>query len=109
MAYFQYLSEIESDCLFSSFQKTLEEIGLRVSDEFSSHAQIFAEESISNVNYQAKVKVIISWSNKTLRQCSIEVRSDEPYLKRDTCCERLANQLRTIIPPRNESQQLKPL
>ncbi len=99
MAYFHFLSEIDSDCLFSSFKHLLEEVGLYISEEFSSHAQIFAEEKVNSNKYQSKVKVLISWSNKTKRECSIEVRSDEPFLKKDTSCERLASELRSLIEP----------
>ncbi len=100
MAYFSYLSEIDNDCLLSSLSDSLEQAGLSISKEFSSHAQLFAEESIEKVNYQSKVKVLISWTNKTTRECSIEIRSDEPYLKKDTCCEKLALQLKNLIPPK---------
>lgn len=100
MAYFRYLSEIDNDCLLSSFRHLLEEAGLNVSQEFSSAAQVFAEEVTSANKYNSKVKVLISWSDKSLRHCSIEIRSDEPFLKRNTSCERVASQLRYLIPPK---------
>ena len=107
MAYFQYLSEITSDCLVSSFQNVLEEVGLTISEEFSTHAQIFAEESVINPSYKTKVNVLISWSDKSKRECSIEVRSDEPYLKRDTRCEKVHSQLREVILPKELTALLK--
>ena len=106
MAYFQYLSEITSDCLVSSFQNVLEEVGLTISEEFSTHAQIFAEESVINPSYKTKVNVLISWSNKSKRECSVEVRSDETYLKRDTRCEKVNSDLRKLIPPKEASALL---
>ncbi len=105
MAYFRYLSNLDNDCLFTSFESLLEKAGLNISKEFSSHAQIFAEEPIQAVNYQSKVKVIISWTNKSIRECSIEVRSDEPYLQKNTSCEKLAIQLQNLIPPKPSSNQ----
>ncbi len=99
MAYFQYFSSIEEDCLISSFQAILEEIGFNISQEFSSQAQIFAEENNNKSNYKSKVNVLISWTNKNIKECSIEVRSDEP-LKKGTCCEEVANKLRILIPPK---------
>ncbi len=102
MAYFQYLSELKNDCLISSFQSILEEVGLNISQEFSNHAQIFAEEKINNKNYKSKVNVLISWSNRSLNECSIEVRSDEP-LKKGTCCEKIHNELLILIPPKDNS------
>ena len=99
MAYFQYHSEIENDCLISNFKNILEKVGLNISHEFSSHAQIFAEESVNKQDYKSKVNVLISWSNKHLKECSIEVRSDEPF-KKGTSCEKLVNELRILIPPK---------
>ncbi len=99
MAYFQFLSNVNDDCLFSNFQDLLEEAGLYISEDFSSHAQIFAEEKNNGNKYQSKVKVIISWSDKSKKQCSIEVRSDEPYLKKNTSCEKLASLLQQLISP----------
>ena len=106
MAYFKYQSEIDTDCLISSFRNTLEQIGLNISNEFSSHAQVFAEENIYNINYKSKVNVLISWSDKSKRECSVEVRSDDPYLRRDTHCERISSQLRKLIPPKEVSSLL---
>ncbi len=104
MAFFQYLTEVEGDCLFSSFTQGLENAGLHVSTDFSSPAQIFAECKSIDANYKSKVNVLISWSNKSKKECSVEVRSDEPYLKRDTRCEQVHSQLRKLIPPKKESE-----
>ena len=106
MAYFQYLSEITGDCLTSSFQSILEEVGLSISEELSSHAQIFAEGQTNKPDYKSKVNVLISWSNKPLKECSIEVRSDEP-LRKGTCCEKIANELRQLIPPNQPNNKLQ--
>ena len=100
MAFFQYLSEVEGDCLSSSFTQVLENAGLHISNDFSSHAQIFAECKSVDDNYKSKVNVLISWSDKSKRECSVEVRSDELYLRRDTRCERVNSELRKLIPPK---------
>ena len=94
MAYFQYISEITNDCLISSFQHLLEEVGLTISQEFSTHAQIFAEDSYVQPDYKSKVNVLISWTDKSKKECSVEVRSDEPFLKREISCEKVFAQLR---------------
>ncbi len=99
MAYFKYEAESDKDCLLDSFQGLLEEAGLLVSQEFSSDAQVFAESQSDRIDYKTKVKVFISWIDKSMRSCSVEVRSDEPFLRRYTCCENIANQLRALIPP----------
>ncbi|KGG14858.1 MULTISPECIES: hypothetical protein [unclassified Prochlorococcus] len=107
MAFFQYLSEVDGDCLFSSFTQALANVGLDVSNEFSTPAQIFAECKSVDDDYKSKVNVLISWSDKSKRECSIEVRSDEPFLRRDTCCEKVHGQLREVIPPKDLSVLLK--
>ncbi len=102
MAYFQYQSETDKDCLLTCFRGLLENAGLTVSEEFSSDVHVFAESQIGQIDYKTKVKVFISWLDKSVRTCSVEVRSDEPLLKRDTSCEKVVNQLRALIPPKDE-------
>ena len=101
MAYFQYQSETERDCLLSAYKSLLENVGLIVSDEFSNDFQVFAESRSDQIDYKKRVKVLISWIDKSVRTFSIEVRSDEPFLKKDTSCERVVNQLRGLIPPKD--------
>ena len=101
MAYFQYQSETERDSLLTAFRSSLENVGLIVSDEFSSDFQVFAESRPGQIDYKTRVKVFISWVDKSVRIFSVEVRSDEPFLKRDTSCERVVNQLRGLIPPKD--------
>ena len=101
MAYFQYQGETERDCLLTSYKGLLEKVGLIVSEEFSSEFQVFAESRPDQIDYKTKVKVFISWVDKSVRTFSVEVRSDEPFLKRDTFCEKVANQLRRLIPPKD--------
>ena len=101
MAYFHYQSETERDNLLATYKSLLERVGLSVSDEFSSDFQVFAESRPDRIDYTAKVKVFISWVDKSVRTFSVEVRSDEPFLKRDTSCEKVASQLRALIPPKD--------
>ncbi len=107
MAYFQYFSQVQTDCLLSNFESLLEQAGLRVSKEYSNQAQIFAEDKNREQGCQIIVKVIISWSDKALRKCSIEIRSDEPYSKRNTRCETINKLLHSIIPPHESSKNPK--
>ena len=58
-------------------------------------------------DYKSKVNVLISWSDKSKRECTVEVRSDEPYLKKDTRCQKVHTQLRELIPPKEVSTQFK--
>ena len=59
---------------------------------------------LTSIKYKRpkRVKVLISWIDKSVRIFSVEVRSDEPFLKRDTSCERVVNQLRGLIPPKDQ-------
>ena len=100
MAFFQYLSEVEGDCLSNSSTQVLENAGFHISNDFSSPAQIFAECKSTDADYKSKVNVLISWSDKSKRECSVEVRSDEPYLRRDTRCQKVHSQLREVIQPK---------
>tara|TARA_Y100001968_G_C19054262_1_gene570651 strand:- start:175 stop:558 length:384 start_codon:yes stop_codon:yes gene_type:complete len=99
MACFKYQSQVEGNCLLSSFAEVLENAGFYISKDFSNPAQIFAECKNVDASYQSKVNVLISWSDKTKKECSVEVRSDEPFLKRNTRCEMVNGQLRKLIPP----------
>ena len=101
MAYFQYQSETERDCLLTAFRGLLENVDLIVSDEFSTDFQVFAQSRPDQIDYKTRVKVFISWVDKSVRIFSVEVRSDEPFLKKDTTCERVVNQLRDLIPPKD--------
>ncbi len=99
MAYFNYLSEAPAECLLSSFQEVLETAGLQVSMELSNSFHIFAEAKKSDdIGYQSLVKVLISWTDKNKKQCSVEVRSNEPF-RSNTNCEKIASLLITLIPP----------
>ena len=101
MAYFQYQSQTDKDCLLASFKTLLESAGLLVSDEFSNDFQVFAESRLGQLESKTKVKVFISWIDKSVKTCSVEVRSDERLLKRDTSCEKVVNKLRGLIPPQD--------
>ena len=98
MAYFKYLSETNNNCLIKAYTALLEELGLKISKEFSSSAQVFAIAINNDEKFKSQAKVIITWKNKSMRQCLIEVRTDEPSFAKSTFCERIANRLRSRIP-----------
>ena len=100
MAFFQYLAEVDGDCLLSSFTQVLENAGFHISHDFSSSAQIFAECKSAYVDYKSNVKVLISWSDKSKRECSVEIRSDEPQVRRHTRCKEFHSYLSKVIPPK---------
>ncbi len=108
MAYFSYQSHIDADCLLSSFRNVLEKAGLLVSEEFSNEVQVFAENQLDQIDCKTKIKVLISWFDKSSRLCLIEVRSDEPHLMKDTFCEQAANKLCGLIPAKENSSNFSP-
>ena len=108
MSYFRYHSQIDTDCLTSSFKSLLEEAGLLVSEEFSTTSQLFAETFDGKTLSNSKVKILISWADKSTRVCLVEVRGDEPHLRKDTFCEQVANQLRDLIPVKDVASSFIP-
>ena len=100
MAFLQYFARANSDCLNTSFNKLLEQSGLEIPNEFKNSPQIFAEFKSEEIQYKSKVNVLISWTNKKDKECSIEFWSDEPYSRRGSLCEKIHEQLRQIIPPK---------
>ena len=108
MSYYQYQSQIDADCLLEGCKSLLENAGLIVSEQFSSGSQVFAENQLNQIECKTKVKVLISWADKSNRICLIEVRSDEPQLRKDTFCEQLSHQLRALIPDKRFTSNVIP-
>ncbi len=108
MSYFRYQSQIDTDCFLASFKSLLENAGLLVSEEFSTASQLFAETFEGKTSSSSKVKILISWADKSSGVCLVEVRSDEPHLRKNTFCERVANQLRDLIPAKEVSSNFIP-
>ncbi len=106
MAYFSFLSQVPGEDLLESFEHLLEEAGLKVSQEFSNPAHIYAEDKAEGISSQSVVKVLISWSDKKHRQCSVEIRSDEPFLKKDTHCKRVTSALHSLLPSKSTTNQV---
>tara|TARA_Y100001968_G_scaffold227709_1_gene210492 strand:- start:26 stop:355 length:330 start_codon:yes stop_codon:yes gene_type:complete len=106
MAYFQYLAEIKDHSSLYGFTPILENFGFIISKEFSTPSQLYAEIFEGKALSSSKVNVLISWANKSSRLCLIEVRSEEPHLKKDTFCKRTINKLRDLIPPKEVANDL---
>ena len=104
MAFIQYLSQAESESLVNSFVYKLESYGMNIPSRFSYSKQLFAELRIPNNNF-SKVNLLISWVNQTQRTCSIEIWSDEPFLKNKTFCRKVYSDIRQLIKPLNLSSR----
>ena len=100
MAFIQYLSQAESDSLFNSFVPKLENYGMNIPKKFNYSKQLYAEFRIPNNNF-SKVNLLISWVNQTQKTCSVEIWSDEPFLKNKTLCRKVHDDIRQFIKPLN--------
>ena len=103
MAFIQYFSQAESECLVNSFAHKLEEYGMIIPKRFEHSKQLYAELHNSNNNQYSKVNLLISWVNQTQKECSIEIWSDEPLAKEKTLCRKVHNEIIEIIKPLNLS------
>lgn len=99
MAFIQYFSQAESESLVNSFVPLLENYGMIIPKRFENSKQLFAEFKSSNNNNFSKVNLLISWVNKTQKQCSIEIWSDEPFARDKTLCRKVHNEISQFIKP----------
>ena len=99
MAFIQYFSQAESESLVNSFVPFLENYGMIIPKRFENSKQLFAEFKSSNNNNFSKVNLLISWVNKTQKQCSIEIWSDEPFARDKTLCRKVHNEISQFIKP----------
>ena len=99
MAFFQYFSQAESDCLVRSFATSLKNYGMIIPERFEHSKQLYAEFNSSNKNYVPKVNLLISWVNQTQKHCSIEIWSDEPLNREKTLCKKVHNEISKFIKP----------
>ena len=106
MAFIQYLSQAESESLVNSFVPKLENYGINIPKKFCFSKQLYAEFKIPNNNL-SKVNLLISWVNQTQRTCSIEIWSDEPFLKNKTLCRKVHADISQLIKPLNLSASIK--
>ena len=106
MAFLQYFSQAESESLVNSFVPILEDYGMSIPKSFNYSKQLYAELNISNNNF-SKVNLLISWVNQTQRTCSIEIWSDEPFLKNKTLCRKVHADISQLIKPLNLSASIK--
>ena len=106
MAFIQYLSQAESESLVNSFVPQLENYGMNIPKKFCFSKQLYAEFNISNNNF-SKVNLLISWVNQTERTCSVEIWSDEPFLKKKTLFRKVHHDIRQLIKPLNLASKIK--
>ena len=100
MAVFKWLTRISGENLIEAVQQDLESIGLVINHEVSSCCQLYAvDPATGRLQPGQRVQVIATWSDRPSGEILIEVRSDEPMLRPQSRCERLAKQLQASLEP----------
>jgi hypothetical protein len=98
VALFKWLHPISSDTELKSFNSVIEALGLDIDQSISSEYQLFAKDTaISKVEWKSMVSILITRCNKENCDVFIEVRSNEPTLKKDTRCELKAKELKAAL------------
>ena len=105
MTFIQYFSKAQSRSLVTSFGPLLEDYGMIMPKRFENSEQLYAEFSNYSNNQISKVNILISWVNKTQKQCSIEIWSDEPFSRDRTLCKKVHNEISQFIKPFNLSSR----
>ena len=98
MAFIQYFSEANSESLVDSYLTLLKDYGMIIPETFTNSKQLFAE--FKDNNSYSKVNILISWVNESQKHCSIEIWSDEPFLKQKTLCNKVHKDISEFIIPR---------
>jgi len=103
MAFFQYLTQADSEYLIDVFGPLLKNYGMIMPETFEHSRQLYAEFKSNENNSFAKVNILISWVNQTQQKCSIEIWSDEPFSRKKTLCREVHNKISKLIIPCNLS------
>jgi hypothetical protein len=99
MALFEWHTNLRSDNLQSELRNGIESLGLVVDESATSHAQLFAcDPHDQGIHYAERVSVIAAWTNQRSGEVKIEVRSQEPLLRKQTRCQTLAAALQQLFP-----------
>ena len=99
VAAFQWIERIAVPSIVEWFAPIAESLDCEVVNSVSHHSQLYAVTPLVDLP-QKKVPVVtvlISWSDRATQQVLIEVRSDEPMLRSNTCCEQLAQALKRAL------------
>ena len=100
MAVFEWITEIKGVDICLALKGPLTSAGFQIDEVGKTDMQLSAlccPEVVSG--YWSGVRVIAIWSDQRNMQVKIEVRSDEPTLRRGTHCEQRAKMLMKTLPP----------
>jgi hypothetical protein len=80
------------------FTPPIEALGFEVDQHISSQYQLYAlDPATSKVEIDSRVSILITRCNKDSRDITIEVRSSEPMLRKNTRCELKAKALQAAL------------
>ena len=98
MALFKWLIPISPNTELKSFDAVIEALGFEIEQSISSQYQLYATDpAISKVEIDSRVSILITRCNKESPDFTIEVRSSEPMLRKNTRCELKAKELQAAL------------
>jgi hypothetical protein len=98
VALFKWLLPISPNTELKSFDAVIEALGFEIDQSISSQYQLYATDpAISKVEIDSRVSILITRCNKDSRDFTVEVRSSEPMLRKNTRCEQKAKELQAAL------------
>jgi hypothetical protein len=98
LALFKWLVPIAPSTDLKSFDPLVVALGLEIDQSISSQYQRYASDpSTQKVEYSQRVSILITRCNKDSSDVTIEVRSSEPMLRKNTRCELKAKELQAAL------------
>ena len=105
MAFFKWLLPITPNTALQSLDAVVEALGFEIDQSISSQYQLYATDSaISKVEIDSRVSILITRCNKDSPDFTIEVRSSEPMLRKNTRCELKAKELKAALERNHRSE-----
>jgi hypothetical protein len=98
VALFKWLLPISPNTDLQSLDAVVESLGFEIDQSISSKYQLYATDpATSKVEYSSRVSILITRCNKDSRDFTVEVRSSEPMLRKNTRCEQKAKELQAAL------------
>ena len=100
MALFKWFSTAKGDNISKALAHSIEGVGLQIDTELSTTTQLYAIDPGKSPNgMRSRVTLIASWSDQSIGEVQIEVRSDEPMFRPGSRCECIARALQSVLLP----------
>lgn len=99
MALFEWHTTLQAQDLCSQLRAGITSLGLVIDPLTSNHVQLFASDPVDTpMRHASRVTVLAAWTNQAQGEVKIEVRSQEPMLRKGTRCETTALALQRLFP-----------